>query len=147
MRFIILSAFILFSCGSANEQGNDNIPFDILLQRSIGGKTTQDIVIINDNNALRDVYALVNRYQSPGFDLPEIDFSKYMAIAFFMGEKSTGGYQIIVDSIVGTKDQVVVYYKEIGPKLGEMVTMAFTQPYSIIKMARTSKEITFMLKD
>ncbi len=65
----------------------------------------------------------------------------------FLGEKSSGGHSISVEQILDENEKVTVKYKVTLPKLGEMVTTVMTQPYCIIKIPITSKEIIFDKKD
>jgi hypothetical protein len=57
-----------------------------------------------------------------------------------MGEKTTGGYKINVESVVETEKNIIVTIKEVTPEPGKMVTQEITTPYTIVKI-KSKKEI------
>jgi len=74
---------------------------------------------------------------------PEIDFSKTIIIAVFMGEFLTGGYGIEIKEVINTPQCVIVKVEKTYPGEGCVVTAALSQPYHIVKMDKVFKEITF----
>jgi hypothetical protein len=46
--------------------------------------------------------------------------------------KNTGGYAITVKNVEINGDTTIVHVMEVGPKPGEMVTMALTNPFSLV---------------
>jgi len=74
---------------------------------------------------------------------PLVDFSQYMVVAVFMGEKPTGGYQIEIINIEEKMDHLLVYYKEVTPPKGAIVTQAFTQPYHLKVIPKSPREVKF----
>jgi hypothetical protein len=73
-----------------------------------------------------------------------IDFSKEMVIVCIDKVRNTGGFSIEVSEIVKERDAFVVKVKSIGPKPMDMVTTAIMQPYHVVKMNATNKEIKFI---
>jgi hypothetical protein len=59
-----------------------------------------------------------------------------------MGQKSSGGYNINVESVVETPTQIIIKVKEIAPKPDGMVTQAMTNPFCVVKI-NSKKEIIF----
>lgn len=55
-------------------------------------------------------------------------------IVIYMGEKSTGGYDVTVDQVIVTEDGYSVQVLENQPAKDAMVTMAFTYPLVVIKV-------------
>lgn len=88
------------------------------------------ILIITNQDELNSIYTLI--------DLEKkftIDFQKETVVVLALGEKNTGGYDIGIDKIEETQNKIIVYTKEISPKDGAMVTMAFTNPVSVNKIS------------
>ena len=106
--------------------------------------TTSDQVIVTDENALSKLFSEINTNQEPGYTVPNVDFGSDLIIALFMGEKTTGGFSIHVENIIETSSNIEIVYKEKGPKPTDMVTMAITHPYCIIKIKKPNKEIKFL---
>jgi len=73
-----------------------------------------------------------------------IDFSQDMIIVCIDKVRNTGGFSIEVIDIVNEGDTFLVKVKSTGPKPMDMVTSAIMQPYHIVKISTTSKEIKFI---
>ena len=121
----------------------DTITFEILAQNSNGGKTDSEFMVIKDKKALNEIYGLISKGRFPKLEIPLINFEQETVVALFLGEKTSGGYSISVEQIMNINDKVIVTYKIGFPKKGEMVTTVMTQPYCIIKMPKTLKEVEF----
>lgn len=150
MKKILLVPFaiLLFSCDStkkttesiekpATEQKNSEKMYTILSESGYQGKDEKSFEVIKDNNALVKLYEAVNDEQ-----VPKIDFTKERVVALFLGQKSSGGFSIKVRDVSEKGDKVYVTVQETSPKAGENVTMALTNPYTIVKINST-KEIIF----
>ena len=150
MRLFAIYIFLLSSCSSSstiNKQtmiiSQDTITFEILAEDFYGGMTHSKFIVIKDETTLNEIYKLINKSKSPGIKIPIINFEKETVLVLFLGEKSSGGYSIAVEQILDENEKVTVKYKVTLPKLGEMVTTVMTQPYCIIKIPKTLKEVVF----
>ncbi len=72
-----------------------------------------------------------------------IDFDNKILIAAFQGQKSTGGYSIEITKIEEIDNKIIVNIAENEPGRNCIVTQAFTSPYHIVELDKTSKEIEF----
>ncbi len=100
----------------------------------------KDFVIDNKEDFLN----LLSKVSGKISSLPsQIDFDKYILIATFMGQKSSGGYEIKIEKIVEFEKEIKVFVKEIIPGKNCIVTMALTQPYHIVKIKKSYKRIKF----
>ncbi len=154
IRLFAIYIFLLSSCSSSstiNKQtmiiSQDTITFETLAEDFYGGMTDSKFIVIKEETTLNEIYKLINKSKSPGIKIPIINFEKETVLVLFLGEKSSGGYSISVEQILDENEKVTVKYKVTLPKLGEMVTTVMTQPYCIIKIPITSKEIIFDKKD
>ena len=154
IRLSAIYIFLLSSCSSSstiNKQtiiiSQDTITFETLAEDFYGGMTDSKFIVIKDETTLNEIYKLINKSKSPGIKIPIINFEKETVLVLFLGEKSSGGHSISVEQILDENEKVTVKYKVTLPKLGEMVTTVMTQPYCIIKIPITSKEIIFDKKD
>lgn len=148
IRFVGTCIFLFISCSSginkkSKSMTQEVIPFEIIAQDGFGGMTDSIFIAIKDENSLNEIYNLIGKGRMPELEAPAIDFEKETVIALFLGEKTSGGYSITVKQIENINDKVNVVYKVTSPKPGDMVTSVMTQPYCIIKMAKTSKELVF----
>ncbi len=88
--------------------------------------------VIRDERTWKRVWARAvgSRVHRP--EAPEIDFDKHMALAVFMGQRSTGGYSVRIESVREFEKHIEVHYTSTSPSPGDMVTMAITSPYHIV---------------
>jgi len=73
-----------------------------------------------------------------------IDFSKYTVVAIIDELRNTGGFSIEVSKIIDNKEQIMIMVKNLSPQPTDMVTMTINQPFHIIKINKTDKEIAFI---
>ena len=66
-----------------------------------------------------------------------------MVLALFDEVKGSGGYSIIVTDIVENQDNLTVTVKQTAPTGSAYAVM--TQPYCIVKIPFTTKQIIFNL--
>ena len=57
-----------------------------------------------------------------------------------MGEKTSGGYTIGIESAVETDKNIIITVKETSPEPNAMVTQAITNPFCVVKI-NSKKEI------
>lgn len=142
---------VLFSCKTkentvkTNEKTTKmNTIYKVLLNESHGGYKEAKQLIINDNQALNQVYMQLNMMRKPGIPIPKIDFDKNTVIALFFGTKNTGGnsYQITDITTVATDLQVKV--TEEKAKIG---TSVITQPSLFVLIPKTAaKSVKLILE-
>ncbi len=61
-----------------------------------------------------------------------VDFKKYVAAAVFLGQKPTGGYDVLFSTVPAAgKRGTVIGYREKKPSHGAFVIESLTQPYAI----------------
>jgi hypothetical protein len=154
MKLGILLLTVLLSCNSSKNMSTSmdkkceyiQVPLVTLVEDQIGGYVKEEIRVISDRKSLLEVYGYVNRIRKPGFSIPKIDFSKETVIAIFMGEKTSGGYAITVESVKEVNERVVVQIKETKPDPKDMVTMVITQPFCFVMINSVGKEFVFEKK-
>lgn len=79
------------------------------------------------------------------FSETDVDFKKYTVIAIFDQVRPSSGWDVEVTGIEETDTQVAVKVKQLKP--GDVSFNVFTQPYHIIKMKKTKKDIVFLPYD
>jgi hypothetical protein len=66
-------------------------------------------------------------WRQVGKAAPALDFSKFVGVMVFVGQKPTGGWTVVFDEPSARGDDAVVRYHL--PKPGGFTTQAFTQPW------------------
>jgi PrcB C-terminal len=65
-----------------------------------------------------------------------VDFDREMVVGIFLGEKSTGGYEVEIVRAEQRDSSLYFYYREKAPPPGAMVTQALTQPFHLVRVAK-----------
>lgn len=71
----------------------------------------------------------------------EINFSLNDVIAIYLGEKSSGGYSVSVESIESTESSLTFFIRERSPGKNCPVTSALTYPVTIIEIEKIGKRV------
>ena len=74
---------------------------------------------------------------------PAVDFSREMVVAVFLGTKPSGGYSVEIAQIEKRDNEVLVTYRERQPGPDDIVTMALTSPFHIVRTEAAAGKITF----
>jgi len=75
---------------------------------------------------------------------PNIDFTEKTVIAVVMGQKPSGGYSVGLKQIEVGGEYIQFMVNEVIPGEDCIVTEALTNPYQIIAIEKTDKEISFL---
>ncbi len=143
---ILMPLVIALSCKTTKETKIVVQDFEVLLQEAYGGLEDEEQRIVRNEKELQDVYGIINRFRRPGIPAPEIDFKKYIVVALFMGEKTTGGFSTQVGSVSIDDDDMIVNVIEKGPKPTDFVTTAICQPFCLVKILKpkSDKKVIFV---
>jgi PrcB C-terminal len=124
------SILALLLAGCASLGGNSNV--QRLASGNHSGVKDQQY---HDLHNAKDFQTWWNKAYSSYSDipaLPQVDFTKNMVIAAFMGEKSHGGFTLHVDSINQTPDAYNVNIKISIPGTGCRTPEEFIQPFEFV---------------
>jgi hypothetical protein len=108
-----------------------------LAQQYYSGMTTRERLVIRSAAEWPATWSRIHGAQTPPSDVVEPDFNTEMAVVAAMGEKPTGGFDIVIDSVTRHERGVVVYVTERSPGPGCMTTQALTQPVHAVRAPRT----------
>ncbi len=100
-------------------------------------------LVIKDESTWKAVWEKHISNRDPQPELPNVDFSNEMVIAVFNDIKPSGGYSVEILMVKDKPDRVEVFLIERSPSPEEIVTSALTQPYHIIKIPKSDKQIYF----
>jgi hypothetical protein len=107
-----------------------------------GVEVRADQVIRNKSDWQR-LWTQVYSVFEPAPSVQKVNFSKEMVLAVFQGEQTSGGFSIEVTNITETKRSIIVTVKEIAPSPDDAVSSGHTQPYHLVKMKKSNKEVVF----
>lgn len=141
MKKILLSlvAVTLVSCGATSTKSSDkNSLYEVLTQQTNGGASIRFFEILSEPNEI----AMLQNDENLKNKISPNDIQTSNFIVLNMGEKTSGGYSIGIDTVVETDKNIVITIKETNPEPGSMVTQAFTNPFCVVKI-NSKKEIIF----
>jgi PrcB C-terminal len=132
---VLLSLIFLFSCATNSSKKTKPL-FEILTEQNNGGASIQFYEILTEE---KEIVMLLNDGNLKKKIKPE-DIKTANFIILNLGEKTTGGYSINVESVEETANQIILTIKEIKPKSDDFVTDVMSNPYTIVKI-NSKKEI------
>ena len=111
-----------------------------------GVREALQVVIRNQDewNAFWKRHSSIDTNPTPA---PIIDFNREMLVGIFLGEKSTGGYEIEIVRAEKRDSSLYFYYQGKSPPPGAMVTQALTQPFHLVRVAKYDKPQIIFRRD
>ncbi len=86
-------------------------------------------------------WTLIHSQTIPVPKLPEINFGEKLLLACFMGSKNSGGFSVQVDEVKQLNGSLIVQVVHTSPGNNCFNSMAITQPYVIVQMARPKEAV------
>lgn len=128
---------ILVSCGaSSSKTSGTNVLYEVLTQQADGGASIRFFEILSEENEI----AMLKNDEKLKEKIKPNDIQISNFVVLNMGEKTSGGYKISIESVVETDKNIVISVKETAPESGSMVTQEITTPYCVVKI-NSKKEI------
>ncbi|MDR0368280.1 MAG: protease complex subunit PrcB family protein [Bacteroidales bacterium] len=144
---VLLVGFLLAGCEKDKGKGageSVNVPFTTIAQGDLfgGGREgfTKQNIIISTATDWENLKTAMPDNMVESFAETDIDFSVYQIIAVFDEVKPNGGWSIDVMSITQVANKIVVTLSNV--KTGDD-TCVITQPFHIVKIPISQKEIVF----
>lgn len=106
--------------------------YEVVFKSQIGGKKEKSTQVIKNYEDFNTLITALNIGEESFGKLLAIDLEKHDLVACFLGEKSTGGYDIEIEDVLFTDTTAQIILKEITPKKNELVTNAFSSPYLFV---------------
>jgi hypothetical protein len=134
---LFIITLILISCGASSPKKSvANSLYEVLTQQADGGASIRFFEILSDEKEI----AMLQNDEKLKNKIKPADIQTSNFIVLNMGEKTSGGYKIGIESAVETDKNIIITIKETAPESGAMVTQEITTPYSIVKI-NSKKEI------
>ena len=142
----ILFSVMLTSCPNKNQENSqDDNSFTSLYKGRMNGSgdvNQQNKVI----SSVKEWEQIVSKLVISNNNITEVDFSKNTLLVLIDKVRNTGGFSVEVENIKTKEGKIIVTIKHSGPKPTDMVTMAIEQPFQVIQINKTNKEIIFVTK-
>ncbi len=142
--FLIIAIIGCFKKKNIIPQNSEEVNFIVISSGAHSGYSEESYLVIKDGDDFKKLWNKVNSTIIPQPSVPEIDFSKYMVVAVFMGTCPTGGYSISIRSIRESEENIYVEVEKIKPGKDCILTQVLTQPFQIVKIKRSDKKVIFV---
>ncbi|HEX8272958.1 MAG TPA: protease complex subunit PrcB family protein [Longimicrobiaceae bacterium] len=111
------------------------------------GYTAPARQVVRSEGEWRDVWARLHETMMPQPPLPAVDFSREMVIVAALGQRSSGGYSILVDSVYDAGSALRAVVRRSSPGAGCIVTASLTQPVDVVRVPASGKGVGFVDRD
>mmetsp|Transcript_32081 Transcript_32081/g.47862 ORF Transcript_32081/g.47862 Transcript_32081/m.47862 type:complete len:253 (-) Transcript_32081:520-1278(-) len=142
LSFKQIFCFII-SCAPLSKAMAETITFSTVAQGHNSGIENAANEIIQSGPDFYELWGRHTSISSPPDGVPPVDFHTETVLAVFRGNKSSGGYGVEVKGVEDTGDEIVVSCETTDPSPDDMVTMALTQPFHIVRTPKTTKDVRF----
>lgn len=133
----LLSLSMLFiSCKPKQQIVDENDEYQVVYKSQVGGKKEKSNLIIKNYEEFNALISELNIGEEEFEKLLSIDLEKHDLLVCFLGEKSTGGYDIDIDKVKFSTNTSEVSLKEIVPEKNAMVTTVLTSPYVFVTLPK-----------
>jgi PrcB C-terminal len=151
---LLLVAFAGVTVLNANQDSDKGtpVPFTELDPKRPGPRRSLKVnsgildplrVVVRDRDAWLKMWKLLSSKQFPRPPLPEIDFSREMLIVVGMGERNSGGYDIIVDGVYERDKKLEVDVKSTSPGRACGVPGSITEPADVVRVQKSDYPVVF----
>jgi hypothetical protein len=132
--FTILSLALLGSLAVA--AGRSDLPFHVLEKGINSGETQEGVKVVRTERAFEE-FLKERRDERSMRLLKQVDWDTEQVVIVYGGQQASGGFSVDVKRISQLDVQrLVLEARILKPAPGQIVTMALTTPYTIVKMAR-----------
>ena len=141
---LILSLFISLGCNNSDPQTpfqSTEITFTEIGKGALFGNGVENIsqtsFLINNQTEWQNLMNQMDSVNNISDTFPEtnIDFETYSIVAVFLEIKSNG-WEVVINTIIENEDNITISTQET-----EFVSTVITQPFHIVKIPKTTKEI------
>ena len=118
-------------------------PSTVILHSYYSGLVNAADLVIADSQSWAATWAQLTRGVGPPPVLPAVDFRTERVVLVALGQRSSGGYDIRIDSVVHFQRGSVTYVTATSPGQSCYATAALTQPVDVIRLSPKVEPIVF----
>jgi protease stability complex PrcB-like protein len=100
-------------------------------------------LVVRDQATWQQTWSTIWSNTSAVPALPAVDFDREMVIVAALGERTSGGFSILVDRVTESGNGLTVSVRSVSPGSSCIVTLALTQPVDIVRVTRRDGMVSF----
>jgi hypothetical protein len=148
MGLAVAAMVTLAGCGgggsvTVEDDGASDVGFAVVVQGQTGLDKPQTFVI-QDRSGWENFWDVHTQFLDPPPALPFIDFRSEMVIGVYLGKRSTPCYQLNIENVVETRDELVVEYREIPPQPNQACMAVTADLLQVIKLPSIDLPVRFV---
>lgn len=140
MRQIAAAALLAF-VGACAAAPPSPLPLAELARGSFGPCVAARREVVRDAAAWDRAWAEV---QATRMAPPAVDFAGQVAIVACLGQRRSGGHAIEIVAVEVAEDALIVSVRTTAPAPDAITTQALTQPFHIVRVARTTLPVRWV---
>jgi len=129
-------SILLLACKTKQQIVEEKDVYEVVYKSQIGGKKEKSNLIIKNYEEFNTLISELNIGEEEFEKLLSIDLEKHDLLVCFLGEKSTGGYDVEIEKVKFTSTSSEVILKELVPEKNAMVTMSITSPFIFVALPK-----------
>jgi hypothetical protein len=112
------------------------VDYEVIQQGTYSGKKDADAEVIDNQEKWEQLWKQHVSVLVPQPPVPEIDFSDNVVAVIFAGEKTTGGYAVVIKDVSADGDDVIVHYRITEPQPNSFTLQVLSQPYVMLRITK-----------
>lgn len=128
---------------SAPSPSSESLQFTTLARGAHSGVVEARALVLRDAASFAALWAEHSAIVEPAPELPTVDLEKEMVIAVFSGMRRSSGYELEIEKVVATTNEILVLYRERGPDPSGGTLTVLTHPHHLISTTRGDQEVRF----
>ncbi|MDQ5929645.1 MAG: hypothetical protein QG594_1425 [Bacteroidota bacterium] len=139
--------FLLTGCSNDNDNNNSGqsaVEFKLIAQGDPSPSQTENIpksnLVVKNTESWNSFLSKMSSYETSKFTETNVVFAKYQIIVVFDQVYSNGGHSIDITKITENNNRIFVKVEKL---LKGNIATVVTQPYHIVKIAKSSKKVVF----
>jgi len=134
---LLAQGIIVFSILTIAASSTSQVPWETIERGQHSGIKKSLTRTIKSDRFFNYFMTTHNSNSFPAFEsppLPSVNFQNEIVAVVFLGDQNTGGHSVEVKSVVEKPHAIIVKYRRTYSDRNSYFTMAFEQPYHVIKM-------------
>jgi hypothetical protein len=101
-------------------------------------------LVIADTDSWARFWSDVHRHQEPAPEPPAIDFEQRLVLAAAMGQRPSGGYQLVIEEVAAADGRLYAAVLERSPGATCMTADVITAPVHAVAVPATDAAVTWI---